>query len=392
MIRTISTSLRDKPKTWFTIIGVIVLSIIAVVFMLWNSTKSTPAAHANTKITPHSETGTLPLEIKPDKGFTPDASSPLILHVTPKDSSNTNVDEFYHATQPSQESSIIDDLTLPTGDYTIDYISPVTTTGDLFKTPEKTTVTVHADDGRAGKTSTHEIPMTLIPADQVTPEQLAEVVSQTKEAIAKGDETLKGDAGTEVITAVEAGVKANPNASEEVKEQAAEAVQTAPVDTAPVTSSKPATGNTNTGGGNHTETGNVNHAGNAGNDKPSGAGNSSDSKPAPAQPAPQPAQPSQPKPKPAQPQPAQPKPAEPAQPAPQPKPVEPPAPAPQPEPKPEPAQPVCQPQSLGYFIVFDDGTTFPASDKAAAREYSKKLAKEGKPSGYSVIEKFTTCP
>ena len=61
-------------------------------------------------------------------------------------------------------------------------------------------VTVDADAKTAPAVN---CPMAQIPADKVTDDMLADIVNKTKDAIKKGDETLKGDAGTGILDKLE---------------------------------------------------------------------------------------------------------------------------------------------------------------------------------------------
>ena len=66
-------------------------------------------------------------------------------------------------------------------------------------------------------------PMAQIPADKVTDDMLADIVDKTKDAIEKGDETLKGDAGTGILDKLDGNVAKNPNASDKTKQEATDA-------------------------------------------------------------------------------------------------------------------------------------------------------------------------
>lgn len=82
---------------------------------------------------------------------------------------------------------------------------------------------------------------------------------KTKDAIENGDETLKGDAGTGILNKLDGNVNANPNVSDETKENASKADEGVDVDGKPA--DKPSGGNANASGSN---TGNS-----GGSDKPS---------------------------------------------------------------------------------------------------------------------------
>lgn len=82
---------------------------------------------------------------------------------------------------------------------------------------------------------------------------------KTKDAIENGGETLKGDAGTGILDKLDGNVNANPNVSDETKENASKADEGVDVNGKPA--DKPSGGNANASGSN---TGNS-----GGSDKPS---------------------------------------------------------------------------------------------------------------------------
>ena len=78
---------------------------------------------------------------------------------------------------------------------------------------------------------------------------------KTKDAIENGDETLKGDAGTGILNKLDGNVNANPNVSDETKENASKAdegvdVDGKPADTIGKPADKPSGGNANASGSN----------------------------------------------------------------------------------------------------------------------------------------------
>ena len=94
---------------------------------------------------------------------------------------------------------------------------------------------------------------------------------KTKDAIENGDETLKGDAGTNILDKLDGNVSANPTVSDETKENASKAdegvdVDGKPADTIGKPADKPSGGNANASGSN---TGNSNSGNAGGSDRPS---------------------------------------------------------------------------------------------------------------------------
>lgn len=208
------------------------------------------------------------VSVTADKGWDED-STPAIAHVV-----GEGVD-FYHAVSPDAEGNKgTSTVTLEEGDYTVDFISPVNADGsayELFDTGEAQTVTVDAD---ATDTLSVTCEMTRIPADKVTDEMLKGIVDQTKDAVENGDETLKGDAGKDILDKLEGNVANNPNASDETKQEATDADKEVDVD------SKPEATTPSGNNGNTSDKGNAGNSGsNAGNSGSNSNGSGTSSKP-----------------------------------------------------------------------------------------------------------------
>ena len=242
-----------KPHT--AAIAIAIIAVVAVVIAAATGAFSTADKQDSTA---KAETADLVLNVTADTGW--DANStPAIAHIT-----SDEVD-FYHAVSPDAEGNKgTSTVTLEEGDYTVDFISPVNSDGsayELFDTGEAQTVTVDAD---ATDTLSVTCEMTRIPADKVTDEMLKGIVDQTKDAVENGDETLKGDAGKDILDKLEGNVAENPNASDETKQEATDADKEVDVD------SKPEATTPSGDNGNTSDKGNANSNGNNG----SGAGNS----------------------------------------------------------------------------------------------------------------------
>ena len=242
-----------KPHT--AAIAIAIIAVVAVVIAAASGAFSTADKQNSTA---KAETADLVLNVTADTGW--DANStPAIAHIT-----SDEVD-FYHAVSPDAEGNKgTSTVTLEEGDYTVDFISPVNSDGsayELFDTGEAQTVTVDAD---ATDTLSVTCEMTQIPADQVTDDMLQDIVDQTKDAVENGDETLKGDAGKDILDKLEGNVAKNPNASDETKQEATDADKEVDVD------SKPEATTPSSDKGNTSDKGNANSNGNSG----SNAGNS----------------------------------------------------------------------------------------------------------------------
>lgn len=232
-----------------------------------------------------SRTVDVTLSVTADHGWD-ENSTPAIAHIEGNDV------DFYHAVTPDAEGNKgTSTVALAEGDYTVSFVSPVNSDGsafDIYDTGAPVDITVDADAETAPAV---DCPMTQIPADQVTDEMLQDIIDQTKDAVENGDETLKGDAGTDILDKLEGNVAQNPNASDETKQEATDADKEVDVNKEPAQTTPPATtDNSNTGsqssntGNQSTSTGSSNSGststGNSGNSGSSSSQPSKPSKPA----------------------------------------------------------------------------------------------------------------
>lgn len=164
-----------------------------------------------------SRTVDVTLNVTADHGWD-ENSTPAIAHIEGDDV------DFYHAVTPDAEGNKgTSTVELAEGDYTVSFVSPVNADGsafDIYDTGAPVDITVDADAKTAPAVN---CPMAQIPADKVTDEMLADIVDKTKDAIKKGDETLKGDAGTGILDKLDGNVAKNPNASDKTKQEATDA-------------------------------------------------------------------------------------------------------------------------------------------------------------------------
>lgn len=157
------------------------------------------------------------LSVTADHGWD-ENSTPAIAHIEGNDV------DFYHAVTPDADGNKgTSTVELAEGDYTVSFVSPVNSDGsafDIYDTGAPVDITVDADAKTAPAVN---CPMAQIPADKVTDDMLADIVNKTKDAIKKGDETLKGDAGTDILDKLDGNVAKNPNASDKTKQEATDA-------------------------------------------------------------------------------------------------------------------------------------------------------------------------
>lgn len=157
------------------------------------------------------------LSVTADHGWD-ENSTPAIAHIEGNDV------DFYHAVTPDADGNKgTSTVELAEGDYTVSFVSPVNSDGsafDIYDTGAPVDITVDADAKTAPAVN---CPMAQIPADKVTDDMLADIIDKTKDAIEKGDETLKGDAGTGILDKLDGNVAKNPNASDKTKQEATDA-------------------------------------------------------------------------------------------------------------------------------------------------------------------------
>lgn len=226
-----------------------------------------------------SRTVDVTLSVTADHGWD-ENSTPAIAHIEGDDV------DFYHAVTPDAEGNKgTSTVELAEGDYTVSFVSPVNSDGsafDIYDTGAPVDITVDTDAKTAPAV---DCPMTQIPADQVTDEMLQGIIDQTKDAIEKGDETLKGDAGTGILDKLEGNVAQNPNASDETKQEATDADKEVDVNKEPAQTTPPATTDTSNTGSQSSNTGNQSTSTGSSNSGSTSTGNSGDSGSSSSQPS-----------------------------------------------------------------------------------------------------------
>lgn len=217
------------------------------------------------------------LSVTADHGWD-ENSTPAIAHIEGDDV------DFYHAVTPDAEGNKgTSTVELAEGDYTVSFVSPVNSDGsafDIYDTGAPVDITVDADAKTAPAVN---CPMAQIPADKVTDDMLADIVNKTKDAIKKGDETLKGDAGTGILDKLDGNVAKNPNASDKTKQEATDADKDVDVNDKPAQTTPSAKNDGNKAddgnAGSQPSNANSSNAGSA-NANNSGSSSSQPSKPA----------------------------------------------------------------------------------------------------------------
>lgn len=256
-----------KPHT--AAIVIVVVAVIAVSI----AAASGAFTQQDKTTTDEQKTVDVTLNVTADNGWD-ENSTPAIAHIE----SESNDVDFYHAVTPDAEGNKgTSTVELAEGDYTVSFVSPVNSDGsafDIYDTGAPVDITVDIDAKTAPAV---DCPMTQIPADQVTDEMLQGIIDQTKDAIEKGDETLKGDAGTGILDKLEGNVAQNPNASDETKQEATDADKEVDVNKEPAQTTPPATTDNSNTGSQSSNTGNQSTSTGSSNSGSTSTGNSGNS-------------------------------------------------------------------------------------------------------------------
>ena len=196
----------------------------------------------------------LTLEVKAD-GWDVDTSTPIIAHIEDADG---EVD-FYTAIDANKQVTV---KVGKSGTYTVTFISPVNADGSIYKVPSK-----RITAGKTGKTAATGVTFDKVDADKVTKDDLTAIAKDVAAAVKKGDSTLTGDKGAEVVKKFEDNIKKNPNAdTDAVEKETEKAEETAKEDKSDAKTPETSDNKKN-------DSGSKNDSGN------NGSGNKSDSKP-----------------------------------------------------------------------------------------------------------------
>lgn len=155
----------------------------------------------------------LTLEVKAD-GWDADTSTPIIAHIEDADG---KVD-FYTAIAANKQVTV---KVGESGTYTVTLIPPVNADGSTYKAASSK-VKAGKDDK---KTNGTVITLEKVDADKVTKDDLTAIAKDVAAAVKKGDSTLTGDKGAEIVKKFEDNIKKNPNADADAVEKESEKAQ-----------------------------------------------------------------------------------------------------------------------------------------------------------------------
>lgn len=178
----------------------------------------------------------LTLEVKAD-GWDADTSTPIIAHIEDADG---EVD-FYTAIAANKQVTV---RVGKSGTYTVTFISPVNDDGSIYKVSSKKVTAGKADK----KTASTGVTFNKVDADKVTKDDLTAIAKDVAAAVKKGDSTLTGDKGAEVVKKFEDNIKKNPNAdADAVEKESEKAQETAKEDTSDAKTPETSEGKKDTG-------------------------------------------------------------------------------------------------------------------------------------------------
>lgn len=155
----------------------------------------------------------LSLEVKAE-GWGADTSTPVIAHIEGADG---EVD-FYTAIAANKQATV---EVGKSGTYSVTLIPPVNADGSTYKAASSK-VKAGKDDK---KTNGTVITLEKVDADKVTKDDLTAIAKDVAAAVKKGDSTLTGDKGAEVVKKFEDNIKKNPNADADAVEKESEKAQ-----------------------------------------------------------------------------------------------------------------------------------------------------------------------
>lgn len=204
----------------------------------------------------------LTLEVKAD-GWDADTSTPIIAHIEDADG---KVD-FYTAIAANKQVTV---KVGKSGTYTVTFISPVNADGSIYKVSSKKVTAGKADK----KTASTGVTFNKVDADKVTKDDLTAIAKDVAAAVKKGDSTLTGDKGAEVVKKFEDNIKKNPNADADAVEKESEKAQGTAKEDKSDAKTPETSDNKKNDSGSKNDSGN-NGSGNKSDSKPSGgSGNS----------------------------------------------------------------------------------------------------------------------
>lgn len=149
-----------------------------------------------------------------------EGSSPFIAHITGETIEGETVD-FYHAVWPDGSTDTVE---LAAGTYEVTWTSAINADGSIYRVPsEPVQVVIDGDSsGNGGQEVGADSSFEQVPAEDVTQDDLDQILGDIEQAVGNGDNALSGDAGQGVIDSATGNASNNPNADQDKIDQAGE--------------------------------------------------------------------------------------------------------------------------------------------------------------------------
>lgn len=232
-----------KPHTAglsIAIIAVISLSVAGATGVFSEKTAKAPENKDAITAAASTDTAKTPVEINvaADEKVT-ETSTPVIMHVESTDERTEPVD-FYHAVDSGVKTNTVE---VSPGEYKITVTGVINNDGSIAKPKTESkeiALNIKSTDKSKETENKARLNATLdktTPSDKVTDEDIKNIADTIKNAVAKGDESLKGDAGKAILEKVENNTNANTHLSEDAKATVTESTSEAQASTA--TEAKP---------------------------------------------------------------------------------------------------------------------------------------------------------
>lgn len=226
-----------KPHTAglsIAIIAVISLSVAGATGVFSEKTAKAPENKDAITAAASTDTAKTPVEINvaADEKVT-ETSTPVIMHVESTDERTEPVD-FYHAVDSGVKTNTVE---VSPGEYKITVTGVINNDGSIAKPKTESkeiALNIKSTDKSKETENKARLNATLdktTPSDKVTDEDIKNIADTIKNAVAKGDESLKGDAGKAILEKVDANAKANKDISDEIKGEITESTEEASKET-----------------------------------------------------------------------------------------------------------------------------------------------------------------
>lgn len=266
-----SARVKKHRVYWVLAAAAVLAAIILIIIGVWVFGSGSEKKAASDDVSKVEETSNLELSVTADENWTED-STPAIIHIKGKEGTTKELD-FYHAVMPEGgKTTVGDTVEVISGKYDISTISPVNKDGSIYRANGTITVDAAPEDNVSVK-----ITLNHIKVEDVTDQQLKEIIGQIQTAVENGDESLKGDAGRDILDKMNGNIENSPNASSETKQEAADVKEKTGTDTKPIRPTGSANNSSDKNSGSNGNTSSASGSENEGGSSSTGNPGASDS-------------------------------------------------------------------------------------------------------------------